>query len=156
VTPRYLEDFEAGQKFASGHLRVDRERIKSFGAEFDPQPFHLDENDARESFFKGLAASGWHTAAMTMRLLVDGEFKPAGGIVGAGFDELRWLRPVRPGDELHVESEVLEVRGSKSRPDQGLIKVKTTTLNQNEEPVQVFVGNLIVPRRPVSSGAIHG
>jgi acyl dehydratase len=85
---------------------------------------------------------------MTMRLLVDGAFKPAGGIIGAGFEELRWPRPVRPGDEVHVESEVLEVRPSKSRPDQGLIKVRTTTLNQNNEPVQVFVGNLIVPRRP--------
>src|SRR5437660_10806024 len=84
------------------------------------------------------------------------DFKPAGGIIGAGFDELRWPRPVRPGDELHVESEVLEVRGSKSRPGQGVIKVKMTTLNQNDEPVQVFVGNLIVPRRPASSGEIRG
>jgi acyl dehydratase len=148
VTKRYLEDFEPGQKFGSGRLRVDPERIKSFAAEFDPQPFHLDEASARETFFKGLAASGWHTTAMTMRLLVDGELKPAGGIIGAGFEELRWPRPVRPGDELHVESEVLEVRPSKSRPDQGLIKVRTTTLNQNDEPVQVFVGNLLVPRRP--------
>jgi acyl dehydratase len=144
---RYLEDFEPGQKFASGVLSVEAERIKSFAAEFDPQPFHQDENAARNSFFKGLAASGWHTAAMTMRLLVDSELAPAGGIIGAGFDEMRWPRPVRPGDELHVESEVLEVRPSKSRPDQGLIKVRTTTLNQNDEPVQVFVGNLIVLRR---------
>ena len=151
MTMRYLEDFEPGQKFGSGRLIVDRDRIKSFGAEFDPQPFHVDESAARESFFKGLAASGWHTAAMSMRLLVEGELKPAGGIIGAGFDELRWPRPVRPGDELRVESEILEVRGSKSRPDQGLIKVKTTTLNQNGDAVQVFVGNLIVPRRPVSS-----
>ncbi len=146
----YLEDFEPGQKFGSGRLRVDAERIKSFAAEFDPQPFHLDENSARDTFFRGLAASGWHTTAMTMRLLVEGALKPAGGIIGAGFDELRWPRPVRPGDELHVESEVLEVRASKSRPDQGVIKVKTTTLNQNDEPVQVFVGNLIVPRRPAT------
>jgi acyl dehydratase len=88
---------------------------------------------------------------MTMRLLVDSDFKPAGGIIGAGFEELRWPRPVRPGDELRVESEVLEVRPSKSRPDQGLIKVRTTTLNQNDQEVQVFVGNLIVSRRPTSS-----
>lgn len=151
MTTRYLEDFETGQKFGSGRLNVDRERIKSFGAEFDPQPFHTDEGAARDSFFKGLAASGWHTAAMTMRLLVEGELRPAGGIIGAGFDELRWPRPVRPGDELRVESEILEVRASRSRPDQGLIKVKTTTLNQNGDAVQVFVGNLIVPRRPASS-----
>ena len=145
---RYLEDFSPGQKFASGRLRVERERIKSFAAEFDPQPFHLNEDAARNSLFGGLAASGWHTAALTMRLLVESDLKPAGGILGAGFDEFRWPRPVRPGDELHLESEVLEVRASKSRPDQGVIKVKTTTLNQNDEAVQISIGNLIVPRRP--------
>ena len=150
MTTRYLEDFEPGQKFGSGRIRVEPARIKSFAAEFDPQPFHLDENSARDSFFKGLAASGWHTTAMTMRLLVESELEPAGGIIGAGFDELRWPRPVRPGDELHLESEVLEVRASKSRPDQGVIRVRTTTLNQNGETVQVFVGNLIVFRRPAS------
>jgi len=154
VTERFLEDFEAGQTFGSGRIHVDADRIKSFAAEFDPQPFHLDENRARDSFFKGLAASGWHTAAMTMRLLVESELRPAGGIVGAGFDEFRWPRPVRPGDELRVESEVLEIRASKSRPDQGLIKVRTTTLNQRNEPVQVSVGNLIVLRRSASSGEL--
>jgi len=145
---RYLEDFAAGQKYGSGRLRVESERIKSFAAEFDPQPFHQDEEAARRSIFGGLAASGWHTAAMTMRLLVESEFKPAGGIVGAGFDEFRWPLPVRPGDELTVEAEVLEVRPSKSRPNQGLIKVRTTTRNQKGEAVQVSVGNLVVPRRP--------
>jgi len=157
MTERYLEDFEVGQMFGgSARIRIHHERIKSFAAEFDPQPFHLDEDSARETYFKGLAASGWHTAAMTMRLLVDSELKPAGGIIGAEFDEMRWPRPVRPGDDLHVESEVLEVRPSKSRPDQGVIKVRTTTLNQNGDPVQVFVGNLIVLRRPGSSGESHG
>ena len=145
---RYLEDFSPGQIFGSGRLRVERERIKSFAAEFDPQPFHLDEEAARNSLFGGLAASGWHTAALTMRLLVESDLKPAGGILGAGFDDFRWPRPVRPGDELHLESKVLEVRASKSRPGQGVIKVKTTTLNQNGEAVQISVGNLIVPRRP--------
>lgn len=148
MNEHYLEDFSPGQKFGSGKLRVESDRIKSFAAEFDPQPFHLDEEAAGRSVFKGLAASGWHTASLTMRLLVESEIKPAGGIVGAGFDEFRWPRPVRPGDELHLESEVLEVRESKSRPEQGVIKVRTTTMNQNGEPVQVFVGNLIVPRRP--------
>ena len=143
----YLEDFAAGQTFGSGRLRVDKQRITSFASEFDPQPFHLDEAAARNSVFQGLAASGWHTAALTMRLLVESEFKPAGGIIGAGFDEFRWPRPVRAGDELHLKIEVLEARPSKSRPDQGLIKVRTTTLNQNDEAVQVNVGNLIVPRR---------
>jgi acyl dehydratase len=103
------------------------DRIKSFAAEFDPQPFHLDEDAARDSIFRGLAASGWHTAALTMRLLVQSELKPAGGIVGAGFDEFRWPHPVRPGDELRVESEIIEVRPSRLRPAQGLIKVRTTT-----------------------------
>jgi len=148
MTGRYLEDFAVGQTFGSGRLRIDVERIKSFAAEFDPQPFHLDEEAARDSLFRGLAASGWHTAAITMRLLVESELKPAGGIVGTGFDEFRWPRPVRPGDELRVESEVLEVRSSKSRPEQGLIKVRTTTLNQDGEAVQISIGNLLVPRRP--------
>ena len=148
TTERYLEDFAVGQIFGSGRLRIDAERIKAFAGEFDPQPFHLDEEAARQTIFQGLAASGWHTAALTMRLLVDSELKPAGGLIGAGFDEFRWPRPVRPGDELRVESEVLEVRPSKSRPDQGLVKVRTTTLNQNGEAVQILIGNLVVPRRP--------
>ena len=147
MSRRYLEDFAVGQTFGSGRLRVDKEPIKAFAAEFDPQPFHLDENAARDTIFRGLAASGWHTAALTMRLLVDSEIEPAGGIVGAGFDEFRWPRPVRPGDELHIESEVLEVRPSRSRSNQGLIKVRTTTLNQKDEAVQVQIANLIVPRR---------
>ena len=147
MSRRYLEDFTVGQTFGSGRLRVDKEQIKAFATEFDPQPFHLDENAARNSIFRGLAASGWHTAALTMRLLVDSEIEPAGGIVGAGFDEFRWPRPVRPGDELHIESEVLEVRPSKSRSNQGLIKVRTTTLNQKDEAVQIQIANLIVPRR---------
>jgi acyl dehydratase len=151
MTERYLEDYAVGQTFGSGRLRVDADRIKSFAAEFDPQPFHLDAQAASHTIFRGLAASGWHTAALTMRLLVDGELKPAGGIVGAGFDEFRWPRPVRPGDELHLESQVLEVRPSKSRPEQGLIKVRTTTLNQADEPVQILVSNLVVPRRATSA-----
>ena len=148
MSGRYLEDFAAGQTYGSGRLKVEKDRIKTFAAEFDPQPFHTDEEAARASFFGGLAASGWHTAAATMRLLVESELKPAGGIVGAGFDEFRWPLPVRPGDELHLDIEVLEVRPSKSRPNQGLIKVKTTTRNQKGDAVQVTVGNLVVPRRP--------
>jgi len=145
---RYLEDFTVGQIFGSGQVRIDKERAKAFAAEFDHlQPFHLDEEAARHSIFCELSASGWYTAAVTMRLLVESELSPAGGIVGAGFDEFRWPRPVRPGDELRLESEVLEVRPSKSRPEQGLIKVRTTTLNQDGEAVQVLVANLVVPRR---------
>ncbi len=148
MTGLFLEDYAVGQKFGSGRLRVDAEAIKRFAAEFDPQPAHLDEEAARGTIFRGLAASGWHTAALTMRLLVEGDLKPAGGIVGAGFDDFRWPLPVRPGDELHLESEILEVRPSKTRPGQGMIKVKTTTFNQNGEPVQVNIGNLMVRRRP--------
>ncbi len=148
MTTRYLEDFAAGQMYGSGWLRVEQERMKTFAEEFDPQPFHLDEEAARDTIFRGLAASGWHTAALTMRLLVESELKPVGGIIGIGFDEFRWPHPVRPGDELRIESEVLEVRPSNSRPDQGLIKVRTTTLNQNGEAVQIQVGNLLVPRQP--------
>jgi acyl dehydratase len=147
MTRQYLEDFAVGQTFGSGPVRVEGERIKSFAAEFDPQPFHLDEEAARDTIFRGLAASGWHTAALTMRLVVTSAFNPAGGIVAAGVDELRWPRPVRPGDELRVTSEIIDIRPSKSHPNQGLVRVQTTTLNQNGEAVQVFVANLIVPRR---------
>src|SRR5258705_9270769 len=152
MTDRYLEDFTVGQTFRSGRLQIDKERSKTFGAEFDPQPFHLDEEAARDTIFGGLAASGWHTAAVTMRLLVESDLKPAGGIVGAGADEFRWPRPVRPGDELRTQSGGLEGRPSRSRPEQGLIKVRTTTLNQHDEAVQVIVANLVVPRRPTQSG----
>ena len=150
MNERYFEDFAVGQTFGSGRLTVNADQIKAFAAAFDPQPFHLDEGAARQTFFKGLAASGWHTAALTMRLLVESDLKPAGGVIGAGFDEFRWPLPVRPGDELRVESEILDVRPSRSRPDKGLIKVRTTTLNQRGEAVQIHVGNLLVPRRPAS------
>ncbi|HEV2100116.1 MAG TPA: MaoC family dehydratase [Stellaceae bacterium] len=148
MAARYFEDFVVGQIFGSGRRRIEAERIKSFAAEFDPQPFHLDDMAAQATMFGGLAASGWHTAALSMRLLVEGELQPAGGIIGGRLEELHWPRPVRPGDELRVESEVLEMRPSNSRPDQGLIKVRTTTLNQNGEKVQIFTANLYVPRRP--------
>ncbi|MFK4442548.1 acyl dehydratase [Caballeronia udeis] len=147
LSERYLEDFAVGQTFGSGRLRIEEERIVAFAAEFDPQPFHLDEAAARRSIFGGLAASGWHTAAVTMRLMVESDLKPAGGFIGAGLDECRWPRPVRPGDELRVECEVIEVRPSKSRPEQGLIKLRTTTLNQDNEAVLVHVVNMVVPRR---------
>ena len=147
MVERYLEDYAAGQTYATGVLRIEAERMRSFAAEFDPQPFHLSDAGARESIFAGLAASGWHTAALTMRLLVEGELRPAGGVIGLGFDELRWPRPVRPGDALRAQSEILEVRASRSRPGEGLIKVRTTTRNQDGDVVQIAVGNLLVRRR---------
>jgi acyl dehydratase len=144
----YLDDFAVGQVYrSSGRKRVTTEEIKKFAAEYDPQPFHLDEEAGRKSFFGEFVASGWHTACLTMRLLVDSEFKAANGLIGAGFDEMRWPRPVRPGDELRIETEVLEVRESKSRSDIGFVKFRLTTLNQKDEPVQVGVCNLVVPRR---------
>ena len=145
---RFLEDFAVGQTFRSRKISVDRARMIDFAAEFDPQPFHVDEDAARTSFFGGLAASGWFTGALTAQLLVDSDIKPAGGLISAGFDEFRLPRPVRPGDELSVEAEVLEVRPSKSRPRHGFIKVRITTKNQHGEPVQILVGNFIVLRRP--------
>src|SRR2546422_1310655 len=127
MTGRYLEDFAVGQIFGSGRLRVEKERIKTFAAEFDPQPFHLDEEAARASIFRGLAASGWHTAAMTMRLLVESELKPAGGIIGAGMPALRSALPGRPRGALFLAHVTLQVRASKLRPGQGLLKVTNTT-----------------------------
>jgi acyl dehydratase len=142
----YLDDLRAGQRFVSGTYTIDAVQIKAFAREFDPQPFHLDESAATGTLFAGLAASGWHTAAITMRLLVEGGLPVAGGVVGAG-GELSWPRPTRPGDTLHVESEVIDVTPSRSRPDRGMATVRSETRNQNGEIVQVFVAKLVVPRR---------
>jgi acyl dehydratase len=143
----YLEDFSVGKTFRSGSVTIDVEQIKLFASQYDPQPFHLDERAAAATFFGGLVASGWHTAALTMRMIVDSDLRIAGGLIGAGAEELKWPRPVRPGDTLHIVSEVLEVRPSKSRPDLGIIKVRTQTMNQDDQPVMIFVANMIVPRR---------
>ena len=147
MTVLYFEDCAVGQTFRSATLRVDAEAIKRFAAEFDPQPFHLDEAAADRSMFRGLAASGWHTAALTMRLCVTSELRPAGGILGIG-GELTWLKPVRPGDELHAEIEIVEARESRSRPGHGIVKVRIATLNQHGETVQTFAPTLFVERRP--------
>jgi acyl dehydratase len=143
----YFEDLAAGQKFASPTLSIDADAITNFAAQFDPQPFHLDDAAARHTIFEGLAASGWHTAALTMRLCVASDFRPAGGILGIG-GELNWLKPVRPGDTLNVEIEVIETRPSRSRPGQGIAKILVTTLNQAGETVQTFAPTIFVDRRP--------
>jgi acyl dehydratase len=148
VTIRYLEDFAAGQIYRSGSVHIDKQQIIAFATEFDPQPFHVDEVAAQNSIFGGLAASGWHTTALTIRLILASNLNPAGGLVGAGVEELRWPQPVRPGDMLSVACEIIEARPSRSRPECGLVKVKTTTLNQNNEAVLCFVGNLVVQCRP--------
>jgi acyl dehydratase len=143
----YLDDFQVGQKFNSTSQSVDADQIKAFATQFDPQPFHLDEKAARESLFGGLAASGWHTAAITMRLLVTGGVPVAGGLVGAGC-EISWPIPTRPGDILSVESEVIKVSASRSRPDRGIVTILSKTHNQSGEVVQVMTAKLVAFRRP--------
>ena len=144
----YLEDFAVGQRFISATHQLDAEQIKAFATRFDPQPFHTDEVAAQDSFFKGLAASGWHTAAITMSLLVKSGMPIAGGLIGAG-GEISWPRPTRPDDVLQVESTVLEVTPSRSRPERGMITVKSETRNQNGEVVQVLTSKMLVWRKPI-------
>ena len=143
----YLEDLSPGQRFTGGttHL-MDEAQITRFAAEFDPQPFHLDPGAARSTLFGGLVASGWHTAAVTMRLLVDSGFTLAGGIVGLG-GEIQWPQPTRPGDELRVEIEVIAITPSRSRADRGTVTMRCDTKNQRVETVQTLTARLVVPRR---------
>ena len=141
----YFDDLHVGQRFVSGTHRIDENEIKEFAEQFDPQPFHLDAEAAKETLFEGLVASGWHTAAISMRLLVDG-VPIAGGIIGAG-GEIAWPKPTRPGAVLHVESEIIDVKPSRSRPDRGVATIRSETRNQLGEIVQVFTAKLIVPRR---------
>jgi len=148
----YLDDLHVGQKFSSGTYRMDAAGMKAFAAEFDPQPFHLDDAAARHSFFSGLAASGWHTAAATMRLLVMGGLPFAGGMVGLG-GEIEWPIPTRAGDTLRVESEILEIRPSRSKPDRGIVTVRSVTFNQNGEPVQLFTPKILIFKRKENSTA---
>jgi acyl dehydratase len=129
---------------------IDEAQIKTFAAQLDPQPFHMDEKAAERTFFNGLVASGWHTAAITMRLNVESGPPLAGGIVGAG-GELSWpATPTRPGDVLHVESEVAEIKPSRSRTDRGTIVLLSRTMNQRGEIVQILKARLVVPRRGAS------
>ena len=145
---KYLEDLRVGDRFGSDTIAVTEESIIAFAREFDPQPFHLDATAAEESIFKGLSTSGWHTAAMSMKLFITGELKIAGGSVGLGVDELRWPQPVRPGDVLRLETEILDVRASRSKPDRGIIRIRNVTTNQHGEIVQTFVAFVMVRRRP--------
>jgi acyl dehydratase len=147
VNEKYLEDLNVGDRFGSDTIEVTEESIIAFAREFDPQAFHLDQKAAEESIFKGLSASGWHTAAMSMKLFVTGELKLAGGSVGLGVDELRWPLPVRPGDVLRLETEILDVRASRSKPDRGIIRIRNVTTNQRGEVVQTFMAFVMVRRR---------
>lgn len=141
-----FEDIYVGQRFTSGTREVLQDEIIAFAKQFDPQPFHTDPEAAKETLFQGLVASGWHTAAMTMRLLIDSGLSIEGGMVGAG-GELTWPRPTRPGDILQVETEVVELRPSRSRPDRGLATIRSETKNQRDEVVQILIAKLVVPRR---------
>jgi acyl dehydratase len=141
-----LDDLRVGQRFASGTHTIDEAQIKAFAAQFDPQPFHLDDAAAKGTLFGGLAASGWHTVAITMRLLVQSGLPLEGGIIGSG-GTIEWPRPTRPGDTLSVVSEVMELKPSRSRPDRGMATVRSETRNQRGETVQVITMKLVVPRR---------
>jgi acyl dehydratase len=143
----YLEDLQVGQRFTSGTFLMDPDRMKAFAAEYDPQPFHLNEAAGEASVFKGLAATGWYTAAATMRLLVESGLRLANGLIGLG-GELSWPQPTRPGDLLRVEAEVLEIRPSRTKPQQAIVTMRNTTLNQKDEPVQIFTCRILVFKRP--------
>ena len=144
TAPLRFGDFQPGQHFRSPPHTISAEEIRDFARQFDPQPFHLDEAAAADSLFGGLAASGWHTAALAMRMNVAGGLPIAGGIIGSGIDELRWPHPVRPGDMLAVDNEVVEVIPSASRPGTGRVRAQCRVLNQNGVVVMSFIATLVV------------
>ncbi len=140
-----LDDLSVGQKFLSAEYKLEEPELVEFASKYDPQAFHTNAESAKNSFFEGLAASGWQTASITMSLFV-GSFPIAGGLIGAGAD-LTWTRPVRPGDTLKVETEVMEIKPSRSRPERGMVTVRSVTSNQAGETVQILVSRVIVPRK---------
>jgi acyl dehydratase len=145
----YFEDIEVGTKTSFGRYEVTREEVLAFAEKYDPQPFHLSDEAAAQTHFGRLAASGWHTCSMTMAMVVENmKANPSAGLGAAGVDELRWLKPVFPGDVLRVETEVLEKRASASRPDMGSFLNQTTVFNQNDEPVMRFTARALMGRRP--------
>ena len=147
MTVTGFEQFAAGQVFTSAPMEVDAAAIKAFAVQFDTQAQHVDEAAAAATLFGGLVASGWHTAALTMRLMLESAIEGVSGRgMGVTIDAIGWPRPVRPGDALHAVSEVLEVRPSRSKPDRGLVVMRTTTLNQHGQPVQEMTGTLLILR----------
>jgi acyl dehydratase len=150
----HLDDLQPGQAWTTGSHTITADEVRDFAARFDPQPFHLDDAAARRSLFAGLAASGWHTAAVTMRLQVEGGPPIAGGLIGAGA-QIDWPRPTYPGDTLRATCEIVAVRASRSRPDRGLVTMLTTTVNQRGEVVQTLTATLVVPRRPGAAPAAN-
>lgn len=149
---RYLEELTVGERFVSGEHALDAQQIIAFARQFDPQVFHLDADLARDTFFQGLAASGWHTAAITMKLLV-ASLPLANGMIGAG-GEITWPQPTRPDDILHVESEILEIKRSRSKPDRGVVRIQSITFNQHGQVLQRLLPALIVFSRPAAPGPL--
>lgn len=150
----FLDDLHVGRRFSSDAHALDERQVVAFASQFDPQPFHLDDDAAKATLFAGLAASGWHTAAITSRLLI-GSLPIAGGVVGVG-GEISWPKPTRPGDVLRVESEVVEIKPSRSRPDRGIVTLRSETRNQLNEIVQILVAKLVVPCRPTVDEGSEG
>lgn len=149
----FISNLSVGQIFGSGTVTVTASDIKAFAQQYDPQPFHMDENLAKDSLFGELVASGWHTASLTMRLLVDSDYRPAGGMIGGRADEMQWPTPTRPGDVLSCQTEILELRPSASKPKQGKVKLRTTTSNAAGKAVFILVMNGVVRRRRSHSAA---
>ena len=146
---RYLEDLQVGERASFGHYQVTREEVLEFARKYDAQPFHLSDEAAAKTHFGRLAASGWHTCAMTMAMLVENlEAHPQAGLGSPGVDELRWLKPVFPGDTLRCESEIIEVRPSRSKPDLGSYRSNVSVFNQHDEPVLRFTSIVLIARRP--------
>ena len=150
--PRFLEDFAVGDRFDTGTVTVTEDSIVAFATDHDPQIFHLDEAAAKDSFFGRLVASGWQTAGLTMRLMVDSRFLGSTPLVGLGVESLAWPRPVLPGDVLTAAVEILEIRPSRSNPARGSMRTKVTTVNQAGETVYEMTSTILMPRRVVAVG----
>jgi acyl dehydratase len=147
---QYFEDIEVGSKASFGRYEVTRDEVTAFAQKYDPQPFHLSDEAAAATHFGRLSASGWHTCAMTMAMVVENlKANQQAGLGSPGIDELRWLRPVYPGDTLRCESEVLDKRASESRPEMGIFHSRMTVFNQDDRPVMSFVSTGLVETRPV-------
>lgn len=150
----YYEDLRVGVKHSFGRYEVTREEMLDFAGKYDPQPFHLDDEAAAKTHFGRLSASGWHTCAMQMSMLVEHWSKARVASLGSpGLDELKWMKPVFPGDTLRIESELLEKRRSAKRPEMGLTKTRSTVFNQHDEPVMSMIANgLVSVRDPRADG----
>jgi acyl dehydratase len=144
---RFLDDYKAGDRSRSAETTISAADIIAFARQYDPQPFHLDPEAAKTSLFGTHVASGWHMTAIAMRLIIESDLKPEGGVIGRGVDELRWPNPLKPGDRVHVEGEVLEVSPSTSKPDRGTLRVRTQLVTQDGKVVMSFIALLVVPRR---------